>query len=50
MTQKKRQVMLLAPVVLMVGLALAHDRVSQICVISGDIVYCAPYDRDPPPS
>jgi hypothetical protein len=31
-----------ALVALMMGLALPRDRVNEICVIGGDIVYCAP--------
>ena len=46
MRQTKRRLVALVPaVVLMAGLGLAQDRVHEICVIGGDIVYCAPYDR-----
>ena len=51
MKQTKRRLVVLVPaLVLMVGLALSRDRVREICVIGGDIVYCAPYDPDPQPS
>ena len=51
MRQTKRPFVVLLPaLVLTVGLAHRRDRVSEICVIGGGIVYCAPYDRDPPPS
>ena len=46
MKQTRRRVLALVPAfALMVGLALPRDRVNEICVIGGDIVYCAPYDR-----
>ena len=46
MKQRKRRVLALVPAfVLMAGLGFARDRVNEICVIGGDIVYCAPYDR-----
>jgi hypothetical protein len=52
MAQTIRRFLTLAPaLVLVAGLATAarpltpRDRVSEICVIGGDIVYCAPYDR-----
>lgn len=52
MAQTIRRFVAFAPaLVLMVGLAAAarpvapRDRVHEICVIGGDIVYCAPYDR-----
>jgi hypothetical protein len=46
MKQTRRRFLALVPAfVLMMGLALPRDRVHEICVIGGDIVYCAPYDR-----
>jgi hypothetical protein len=52
MDQTIRRFVALVPVFAMVaGLALAarttasRDRVNEICVIGGTIVYCVPYDR-----
>lgn len=47
MSQRKRRFVAVVPVFVLtvMGLGLQRDRVNEICVIGGDIVYCAPYDR-----